>query len=147
MTVSSTGLNGRLLLVGTELYDSRSMRAFQTPRSARINPWVQPLTIVAEQDTADRALALGERAVTDELQKTPLLIVVSGCIVGCEHRVRGLTGADTPECFALLGGQRMPPSRKELLSVLAEDIGCFQTVIRHLLSRTIGFTGSVSKGL
>jgi hypothetical protein len=43
----------------------------------------------------------------------------------------GSTGADVPEYFALLGGQSMSPPGKELLLVLAKDIGHFQPMIRH----------------
>jgi hypothetical protein len=43
----------------------------------------------------------------------------------------GSTGADVPEYFALLSGQSMSPSGKELLFVLAKDIGHFQPMTRH----------------
>ena len=43
----------------------------------RITPWVQPLTIVVNKIPPDQALAPGERVVTDELQRTPLMIIVS----------------------------------------------------------------------
>ena len=43
----------------------------------------------------------------------------------------GSTGADVPEYFALLCGQSMSPSGKELLLMLAKDIGHFQPMTRH----------------
>jgi hypothetical protein len=43
----------------------------------RITPWVQPLTIVVNKIPPDQKLAPGERVVTDELQRTPLMSVVS----------------------------------------------------------------------
>jgi hypothetical protein len=43
----------------------------------------------------------------------------------------GSTGADVPEYLALLSGQSMSPSGKELLLMLAKDIGHFQPMTRH----------------
>ena len=43
----------------------------------RITPCVQPLTIVVNKIPLDQRLGPGERVVTDELRRTPLLVVVS----------------------------------------------------------------------
>ena len=43
----------------------------------RITPYVQPLTIFVNRVPLDQRLGPGERIVTDVLQRTPLLVVVS----------------------------------------------------------------------
>jgi hypothetical protein len=64
----------------------------------------------------------------------------------------GAACADVSECPQLLGRKRMVPSLKELLFVLAKDIGDFQPMIAHccwgssFVSR-MGFSSSASKGL
>jgi hypothetical protein len=54
---------------------------------------------------------------------------VALCKASAERRRSA--GADVPEYFALLSGQSMSPSGKELLLVLAKDIGHFQPMTRH----------------
>ena len=64
----------------------------------------------------------------------------------------GAACADVSECPQLLGRKHMAPSLKELLFVLAKDIGDFKPMIGHcccgsFFLERMGFKASASNGL
>lgn len=83
----------------------------------------QPL--VACPAMAFRAMPVAARAVFDRLVQAMVALLYTGAERG------GAACADVAECLELLARQHIAPAIQELLSVLAEDIGDFQSRFAH----------------
>jgi hypothetical protein len=70
-------------------------------------------------------LALGAMSIAAGV-KLDGLVKATIALMEASTESSGATGADVPEDLALLGRKPMPPTGKELLSVLTKDIGHFQ---------------------
>jgi hypothetical protein len=96
---------------------------------------VSEMRLILSKKPSKRAFA----DIHSPLGKTPhkarkkLDALVRAAVALCKASAErcGSTGADVPEYFALLSGQSMSPSGKELLLMLAKDIGHFQPMTRH----------------
>jgi len=86
-------------------------------------PLRQPL--VACPTMAFRAMPVSARAVLDRLVGAMIALLDAGAKRG------GSACADVAECLELLARQHIAPALQELLSVLAEDIGDFQSLVAH----------------
>ena len=74
-------------------------------------------------DISDSAGAAG--AVFDNLVRTLIALLDAGAKRG------GAACADVAECLELLAREEVAPTIQEFLSVLAEDIGDFQSAFAH----------------
>jgi hypothetical protein len=75
-------------------------------------------------------LALGAGAVAAGVKYQFLMRTVVTLFDACAQG-GGSACADVTECLALLGREAVTPARKEILFVLAKDIGDFQPMFSH----------------